>query len=107
MSRMKKMIYIGTVKISQLIEDTGLPKGQIGEEIGLTKGGFWHVTHVSGKMNTDTWKKFKKLYFKTLGKLPDVSDESTSNILSEVHLDDLLRELETRGYDYSIKLKKK
>lgn len=107
MTRKKKMIYIGTANVCKLIEDTGLPKGVIGEKIGLTKGGFWHVTHVSGKMNIGTWNKFKALYFKAVGKLPDVSDESTFNILKEIHLNDLLEEIESRGYEVLIKIKTK
>lgn len=74
-----------------------LPKGEIGERIGLTKGGFWHVTHVSGKMNLDTWKNFKEVYYETVGKYPDVSDDSSYNILQEFSLKDLLNEIERRG----------
>lgn len=96
MARIEKMVHIGTAKIRQLIEDTMLTKGAIGDRIGLTKGGFWHVTHVSGKMNIATWKKFQEVYYETVGKYPNLSEELDYDILQKFTDDDLLQELKRR-----------
>ena len=100
----KKMIPIDKQLLDEILKEIPMNKGAIGEVIGLGSGGFWRVTHVSGRMNEKSWNKLKELYFKTTGKneLPQIVLEKNSDLLNSVSIESLVDELERRGWTVSL-----
>ena len=111
-------IYVGKEIINLMISRIGLPKGEIGEKIGLSTGGFHKVTHISGRINIECWEELKKIYFsKGYTQLPAVEggsdtkeDSKINNALYELKLNgcsmqQLVEEIEKRGFKVSLTLK--
>jgi len=110
-------IYIGMSVINEMLAKIGMPKGEVGDIIGLSVGGFHKVTHVSGRMNIECWEKFKKLYFsKGYDKLPEDkrphSDRAKNSKVNSARreiklqtcsLEELVDEIENRGYEVMLK----
>lgn len=115
------MVFIGQEKIQKLYKHTGLSVRDIAEQLGLTNGGWYYITHKSGKMDIKIWRKFKQIYKRETGEEPNV-DESSFNAksrrdsfikerqekrlkrskefnLKNVETKQLISELEKRGYN--------
>lgn len=101
----KKMVFIGKQVIIEMLDKIPMSKNDVGRKIGLTKGGFWHVTHKSGKMNKKTWEKFKEIYLEHNSKLPEIGTPESE--LSKYDEDALVEELESRGYEVFLRKIKK
>ncbi|MGB0453996.1 MAG: hypothetical protein ACPGJV_09805 [Bacteriovoracaceae bacterium] len=101
----RKMVFIGKQTVIDMLDEIPLSKNEVGKKIGLTKGGFWHVTHKSGKMNKKTWEKFKKVYLEYNKKLPEIGNLDSA--LSGFDNDALVEELESRGYEVFLRKVKK
>lgn len=100
------MINIGRKKILEMINEMELSREETARRIGLSKGGLYYVTHKSGKMTNDVWKKFKDEYTKITGKNVEADIEIRSKPkrdLSEVTLDELLTEIVDRGWEVTFK----
>jgi hypothetical protein len=100
----KKMVTIGKELIQDVLKEIPLSKGEIGDIIGLGQGGFWRVTHVSGRMNEIQWENLKKLYFEKTGKreLPSTDPLIESDVLKTYSIESLVDEIENRGWTVSI-----
>lgn len=98
-------ITIGKEVINQMLSEIPLGKNEIGRILGLSKGGFWRVTHVSGNMEKKQWEKLKALYFSHTGKteIPlaptSTSLNSGSEVLRSFSTEELRDELERRGWE--------
>jgi hypothetical protein len=100
----KRMIDVGVDLISEMLKDIPLGKNEIGRMIGLSQGGFWRVTCVSGRMNEAQWETLQEIYFKYSKKkqLPKVTPASQPDLLKTIELDALVDEIESRGWKVSI-----
>ncbi|HLE12684.1 MAG: hypothetical protein A2504_09945 [Bdellovibrionales bacterium RIFOXYD12_FULL_39_22] len=98
----QKMIDLGTELILEMLRKIPLTKGVVGKKIGLSKGGFWYVTHKSGKMNKKNWEALKKLYLETNKDLPEVSTEEKDDVLQSASLKSLVDEIKRRGWTVTL-----
>lgn len=107
-------LYIGQDVIQEMLNKINMPKGEVGKIIGLSVGGFHKVTHVSGRMNIECWEKFKDLYFsRGFKKLPESNtyaqeNDQAINARNEIKLQTcslevLIDEIESRGYEVTLK----
>lgn len=103
----KKLVSIGKKKIVELINEMELSRAEISKRIGLSKGGLYHITHRSGKMEFSNWIKFKKEYSKITGKEIKIDEQFVSTSLEESSLEDLLEEITNRGWEVVIKSRSK
>ncbi len=106
MKQKRKMINVGKENFSIILNEIGLSKGEIGEYIGLTKGGFWNITHVSGKMNLTNWTLLKKLYFEKTGRKLEIEEQVDGINFDQIEDIELVRELENRGWEVTCVLRK-
>lgn len=100
------MVSIGKENLATILEEIGLNKGEIGDYIGLTKGGFWNVTHVTGKINVKNWDLLKKLYMEKTGKKLEVEEQIDGVELDQYEDIELVRELERRGWEVTCSIRK-